>query len=198
MKIELKSLLLCGLFLSSSWVCPSAQAFEVSGFAVGNLAFPNITALGTTGSTSGFSTGFGALLGYELAPGFTLELGGVYRSRQYGVSGGSANQNEMRLDIPLLLRLDLPFIQPFIGPYYSTGIGNMTASGVSLSYAANSLSTSDYGLLLGVGHVFEVVPNIGIMVRGQFMFGFPNISTNPLFTLSYRDVQLLGGITLRL
>ncbi len=171
-----------------------AQAIDLFGLGGFNLTFPSVTALQTSVGQAGVGVSGGVLFEQELSSSLAIELGGIFMTRNWGVEG--LRETEKRFHLPLLFRYRIPEFDFFGGGYYSLGLGQIQANGLSEDYLSLQQSRSDWGATLGVGKVFADDSKKSFFIRILANIGFKDGSTTPLASLFYRDIQILGGMQL--
>ena len=163
--------------------------------------------------SSGFGVGFGALVGVPVIfPGFKLETGLLYLTRQYSLSdGNSADTLTARLhslEIPAVLRFEVLSIASVgAGLYYAKSVGQVSCVGSNCggitpsSYSDAGLKTSEVGLVLSGGVKIPVaLTPFSVLTDVRVTRGLTNMLVDQTGGVSqkYNDVQILLGLNMSL
>ena len=195
--------LLCSLIALSS----EARAARLSLVGVANSSTPNSPGVEYSGETS---YGAGLLLESRIVPMFGFEIGALYAPRKFSYSTAVPNATTVTssakvYEFPVALRLHLGrnFSLGF-GGYYAMGKGDITqettsaagASSQTVSYASQSQTDSDYGLLGSIQAGFRLTPLTHLVFDARYLMGLKNNSTIAGSDRKYNDLELLAGLQL--
>jgi len=195
-------LILC-LFL----IALPAHAARVAVVGVANSSTPNTPGVEYSAETS---YGAGLLLEGRMVPMFGFEIGAIYAPRKFSYSTAIPNATTVTssgkvYEFPALLRLHMgrTFSLGF-GGYYAMGKGDITQettseagkSTQSVTYASQSQTDSDYGLLGSAQLRFRLTPLTFLLFDARYLMGLKNNSTVAGSDRKYNDFELLAGLQL--
>lgn len=210
----MKKTLIRLLALSSFALVPfSSHAIEVA--LEGGLSFDTPTMSSTNGGaapslTSKSSIAYGLFAGYSMFPGFQLESGVMLLPRSFSQTdglGNLANTEFKSYMIPVMMRFTLlPLISIGGGAYYATGTGNvsstvtLTGGGGTVSgesdFNTAGIKKSGYGALASVRLGLPLAPLVHLLVDGRYLMDLSERSTDATESLKFKDLQVLGGISI--
>ena len=197
--------------LLSALMCSNAFAIEFK--ALGGVSLMKPYESGGPGISFSNKTGtaFGAAVGFRLAPVLGLELGAMYDMRKFDakLAGIETITKQNYLEIPLMLRVNLPFISFGAGPYYATALGDVNAAEVapdgtvgpyvSSTYAQELRKKSEFGFVGSVALKFHLAPTVSFLVDGRYLQSINNFNDDPAdrdtVTDTWKGFQLLGGLS---
>lgn len=166
-----------------------------------------------TDLSSGWGYGIGAFLSQNFFL-FDLEtdLLLAHRVLAYTFSDGSTGTESYNyLELPVLARFHVnPFLTLGGGLYYAHAVGSISFSSPNddaatfgsgdSSYASQSESTSDFGLIFDVRGYWPIAPGVSGLIDWRYLFGLIDINTSPnqAYNTSWREMDLLLGLSFSL
>lgn len=159
----------------------------------------------TTTSNDPAITGIGYGMGYLGGLGLKFGAGpigflvdGLYAVRKVKASGSigdvsiDGTTGITSIYIPAQLNFGMGPIMLTAGGYYAMGIGNVKTCALtvcsSATYAASNMSSSDYGIVAGLG-----IKMAKFSIEGRYNFGLANLSTVDGQTSNLRAIDVLLG-----
>jgi opacity protein-like surface antigen len=179
-------------------VAGSAYAQSVKGKTMlgfqGDFGFSSTSGKVPTGYDTGSAASYaiGAKFGYGVTDGSMLMMGVGYAYRAlpltfsyYGASG-DLTFKQSYIDIDLEWRILFTYLYLDLGMYYGIRAGDMkySATGDVASVMGSSGTiksgngitlSNDYGLILGIGHLFAINENVAIDLEGKYRMGFAKV-----------------------
>lgn len=163
--------------LALGWATP-ALAVQFSLYGV--LGKSDAVQTGAAGATGSFAPGGGIGLEFPLGSMTGLEIDGFYLQRK--------NLDTFTyIEVPVLYRVHL-------GQYVSLGAGAYFADGQGSNFASNGISSTDLGLVGGLG-VLIPLGGMNLGLEGRYEYGgLWDNSTYSGITTSFNSLQILLSI----
>lgn len=147
-------------------------------------AIPGYTAYGT-----GYMAGLGFKLGAGVV-GFLVDA--MYAQRTVKTNaymGTPATTYKMNnLYLPAQINFGFGPLLITAGGFYQMMLGDVNVNGVSYAPSTQSMDTSDYGVVAGVG-----IKVSKFSVEARYNFGLKDTNTSPATTTTSRSIDLLAG-----
>ncbi len=193
------------LALSCFLFAAPANAARFSLVGVANSSEPNEPGTEYSGK-AGY--GAGLLLEFKLMPLIGFELGALMMPRKYEYSSVVPTSSKTTLSskvyqFPALLRMHLGRLFSLgVGGYYAKANGDISSdtksdsgsSSQSLTYAARSQTSTDYGALASLALYMRLAPVTYLTFDGRYAMGMKNNSTAAGGDRKFNDMQLLAGL----
>jgi len=181
----------------------SASALELSALGGLTMGGPNVSG-GAITYSNGTGITYGALLGFNMMPGFGFETGVLSIGKKFkSTNAGVESENTMRAwEVPLLLRFTaLPVLSFGAGAYYQlsdkTVKSKAVATGVETVYNVSDLSKKrqDIGLKANARAAFPMAPTLKIILDASYKMGLGDRDTNAAVTDKNSEIDLLAGVS---
>jgi hypothetical protein len=100
-----------------------------------------------------------------------------------------------RVEVPVLVHLSTGLLQVQGGLYYALSMGDVSVGGTSQSYSAASLSSSDMGLVGGLGFSIPLGLVSGLFEL-RYSYGLKNLRSAPVGeeALKFQALDLIAGV----
>lgn len=198
-----KTLMRLLTFISFALIPLSSHAIEVA--LEGGLSIDTPSLSFTSGGaapslTSKSSIAYGLFAGYSMFPGFQLESGLMLLPRSYSQADGLGNIVDSKFNsymIPVMMRFTLlPIISVGGGAFYATGTGNVSTTSLESDFNTAGIKKSGYGALASVRLGLPLAPLVHLLVDGRYLMDLSERSTDATESLKFKDLQVLGGISI--
>jgi hypothetical protein len=176
-------------------VSAEALAGNFSIYAMGVDSMPSTVGYPTTTSRIGFGGG-GAMFEFPLGSHVGLEIGANYLIRKFD-QGAVLGITNAFAQVPIDLNFHFNrYLSLFVGGYGDIPINATYNTDTSTGNPSPIRNQLNFGANGGLEIKIPVSSMVGILVSGEYQYGFANMSTNPATqTWNFRDAVAKVGLT---